>query len=121
MAYATTDEYTAWLQGRAPTVPLDEFPFWATEAGKHIDFKTFNRLKDVDTLARFRDEVRDTTIALAEIIFGNKSKDAPKELSSYSIGGYSESYVKSDEKADPRMVAIREGLAHTGLLFRGFV
>lgn len=122
MVYATETDYTAWLQGRTPAVPLAEFGFWASRASEEIDFLTFNRLCDANTLAANETVVKKTTIALAEIIFGDESPNAEKSLKSRSIGSYSESFDDKGDESTPQSrisLAIRRGLGLTGLLFRG--
>lgn len=118
MAYATMDNYTEWLRGRVSTVPPTEFPFWASRASSEIDLATFNRLHDAETLAEYEAAVIATTCELAEIIFNNESPDGKKELTGYSVDGYSENYVNPKDAQSRITTALRRGLALTGLLSR---
>lgn len=116
-AYATTEDYTAWLNGRTGTIPLAEFPFWAARARERIDFFTLNRLHYEFILEEYKQDVINTTCELAEILY-SVGITGEKKLTSMSIGGYSESYDKEAAQSNIDNV-IRRGLGLTGLLYRG--
>lgn len=120
MAYANQVDYTNWLRGRAPTIPLAEFDFWAHAASQRIDESTFNRLHDADTLLDHAQVVTDLTCEIAEIIF-SESETGYKMLSGVKIADASESYERSDAMHPQSRInsAIRRALGMTGLLYRG--
>lgn len=118
--YANQVDYTNWLRGRAATIPLTEFDFWAHAASQRIDQATFNRLHDEDVLAEYCDVASDVTCEIAEIIY-HESTTGDRVLSSMSIDGYSEHYADSKiaKPQDRISAAIKRGFSVTGLLYRG--
>jgi len=122
MAYATQADYTAFLRGRTPTIPLAEFDYWADMGSSAVDAPTFNRLHDAGTLAEHATAVIAATCELAEAYFKAENPNADgQKLKGYSIQGYSESYVTPEPvKIEIRVQdIIRRRLGHTGLLYRG--
>lgn len=121
MIYSTIADYESWLRGRTAIIPPAEFDFWADKASSDIDLATFNRLSDSEVLFEFKEAVTAVCCEVAELMYKNEAETAEKQIKSYSIGNYSESYVVVDQDtAQEKITAcIKRRLSNTGLLFRG--
>lgn len=126
--YAAYEYYVSvYLLGRAPAVPEKEYPYWEKQARAVIDRRTFNRIKNDETL--LSDPVRDCVCAIAEHLYKadqlNQSGQAPGIISSYSNDGESATYNVSNsvytESGSKKKVKalIYQYLGNTGLLYAG--
>ena len=131
MSYADYAYYTsAYLLGRSPLIPEEDFLFWEKRAGMELDAWTFDRLKADSSL--ISDDVRDCACAITEMLYkadqvasAAESQGLAGPLTSWSNDGNSGSidvsqsiYTESGKKAEVRRL-IYLYLGNTGLLYAG--
>lgn len=125
MAYVDYNDYKFIYFGTA--IPETDFGRLAERASEYVDFCTFNRLRADNTL--ITDDVVKCVCALAEkqYTYEQTSENGDMLKTSEKVGEYSVSYAApTDSKGhvltleDKKKAIIRQYLAHTGLLYRGW-
>ena len=114
--YLDYDFYQVYWGGKIPMADFTQLNIKATQI---VDYYTFNRLKNLETIEN------DVKYAVCELIdeMHRLEKTDGKEVASEKVGTYSISYaVNNDsEKAiqDKQKNIVKKWLGHTGLLYRG--
>lgn len=121
MAYTSYEYYQGEFGGT--TIPEKLFRRCANIASRQIDYYTFNRITDPDSV----EPLADCACEMAEAVYNLRFKDAGKVKKAENIDGYSVTYLteqKDGEDADMFLRSKLYGicsayLAHTGLMYRG--
>jgi len=119
--------YTGTYKGVA--IPTDSFYRYADKATASVELHTFDRagiIIDADTDTATIDKIKMATCAVAETLYHSdqQASGASGNVASERVGDHSVNYAVSQDSLltlDAKVSnAMREYLAFTGLLFRGF-
>lgn len=119
--------YTGTFKGVA--IPTDSFYRYAERASAAVEFQTFERagiIIDADTDTATIDKIQMATCAAAEALYhaDQQASGAAGTVSSERVGDHSVTYAVSQDASFTTSAkvssAMREYLAFTGLMFRGF-
>lgn len=115
MTYVNYSYYTETYKGTS--VPLTTFDNLAIQASYFIDYITFNRVKELDTVP---DEVKMAVCSVIDTQYKLDNDGGVKV--SESIGRHSVTYASANANTTEdkkKYNAAKMYLAHTGLLYRG--
>lgn len=119
--------YSATFKGVA--IPADSFYRYAERATTAVEFQTFGRSSVIiaaDTDAATIDKIKMATCAAAEALYNaeQQASGASGTVASERVGDHSVNFAVSQDATlttDAKVSsAMREYLAFTGLMFRGF-
>ena len=120
--YADAAYYTDVYQGT--TLPMDDIKRYLTQASRHIDSLTYNRIvgRGFSSLTQFQQEIiREVCCQQADFEYQNR-EIFDMILSGYSINGVSmqfgESWNVTTQKGIPMRRDVYEQLCQTGLCCR---
>lgn len=117
--------YTGTYKGTA--IPTASFALYADRATTAVDFHTFERASAIVTAAEdaaLINKIKMATCAAADALYNADSQANGGSIASEKVGDYSVNFAVSPDTAltvNAKVSnAMREYLAFTGLLFRGF-
>lgn len=121
MAYASYEYYRDEFGGTA--IPESLFRRCADFAGRQIDFFTFRRITDPDSV----EGLKDCACEMAEAVYNIRYRDNGKVKKSENIDGYSVTYLTEQKDGEDAGALLRGKLyaicstylMHTGLMYRG--
>jgi hypothetical protein len=114
---------------KGAAIPADSFYRYAERASAAVEFQTFGRSSVIiaaDTDAATIDKIQMATCAAAEALYNadQQASGASGTVASERVGDHSVNYAVSQDAmltTDAKVSsAMREYLAFTGLMFRGF-
>ena len=124
-AFIDLEYYVNTYKGVA--VPADSFYFYADRATTAVEFHTFERagvIVTANTDTATITKIKMATCAAADALYNADSQANGGSIASEKVGDYSVNFAVSPDTAltvNAKVSnAMREYLAFTGLLFRGF-